>query len=292
MAARLERKHYERAAVYAARGEWRKCASHVARAVAFGSIEDLRRIDDDARSATFRRVEKGSRECVPSETGKGRSRTACAFRQCDSEDKCETDFTQCYVQEVVRLEGKAPAYKCRGRYGKTKNEPEGRRTCTYSIAHGKCKLDQLRDYAFENARVCTYDDGKCKTTDKTKAVEFAKEYFHRKGAEQAEESGRDAASTGPGSSTLPPARSPGLGEHMSPAHKDAQIAEQGRHGALLSADEEPTSAARISSEHDARGAGPQKLPAKRMSTEQRNLAAFNALSPDEERPLGPTRSRR
>jgi hypothetical protein len=223
MAVRLEREHYERAAVYAARGEWRKCASHVARAVAFGSIEDLRRIDDDARNATFRRVERGRRACVPTETRKGRSRTACAFRQCDSEDKCETDFTQCYVEEVVRG-GKAPAYKCRGRYGKTKNEAEERRTCTYSIAHGKCKLDQLRDYAFENARVCTYQDGKCET-NRTKAVAFAEKYFNREGAEQAEESSGDAESTGPGSSMLPPARSPGLREHMSPAHEDAQIAE-------------------------------------------------------------------
>ena len=289
----MERKHYERAAVYAARGEWRKCASHVARAVAFGSIEDLRRIDDDARNATFRRVERGIRACVPSETGKGRSRTACAFRQCDSEHKCETDFTQCYVEKVVR-DGKAPAYKCRGRYGKTKNEPEERRTCTYSIAHGKCKLDQLRDYAFENARVCTYDDRKCKTADNTKAVEFAKEYFNRKGAEQA---GIESAGPGPAATRSPrPSRT---------KDSDVQIAEQERLGALFSADpeilrgEEPDdteaerlSAARISSEPDARGAGPQKLPAKRMSREERTLAAFNELSADEKLPLGPRRSRR
>lgn len=268
MAARLERKHYERAAVYAARGEWRKCASHVARAVAFGSIEDLRRIDDDARNATFRRVERGSRACVPTETRKGRSRTACAFRQCDSEHKCETDFTQCYVEEVVR-EGKAPAYKCRGRYGKTKNEPEERRTCTYSIAHGKCKLDQLRDYAFENARVCTYDNGKCET-DNTKAVEFAKEYFNRKGAEQAA-----VESAGPGpAATRSPSPSPAK-------DSDVQIAEQERHGEEHEEAMKDSAAPKIPRAQHKKSSAP-KIPRKKRSNEAWQLAPHNEAGDSEE----------
>jgi hypothetical protein len=295
MAARLERKHYERAAVYAARGEWRKCASHVARAVAFGSMEEQAQFETSANAVPFRTWKKASRECVPTETRNGLSRTTCAFRECEK-GNCKTDFTRCYLKSEERKRG-GVAYTCRGRYGATKKEDPGvqrTRTCTYSLAHGECKLDKSGDYAFENKRVCTYQDGKCETTDNTKAVEFAEEYFNRKGAEQA---GIESVGPGPASTRSP---------RPSPAKdSDAQIAEQERLGALFSAEpeilrgeepddteEERVSAARISSEQDARGAGPQKLPAKRMSREERNIAAFNAQSADEQRPLGLKRSRR
>jgi hypothetical protein len=269
MAARLERKHYERAAVYAARGEWRKCASHVARAVAFGSMQALTDIDDEARSATFRRVEKGSRECVPTKTKGKESRTACAFRQCEAH-KCETDFTQCYVVKVLR-DGKAPVYKCRGRYGKTKNEPEERRTCTYSVAHGKCKLDQSRDNAFEKEGACTYQDGKCETNI-SKAIRLAEEYFNRKGAKRAEE---DAESAEPEplrgeepEDTHERTRSP----RLSPAKdNDAQIAKQGRRGA----------------EHEE---ATENSAAPKISRALLELAGHNKLGFEEERPLGRTRS--
>jgi hypothetical protein len=278
----LERKHYERAAVYAARGEWRKCASHVARAVAFGSMAEQAEFENGANTVPFRTWKNAPRECVPTETRKGLSRTTCAFRECEK-GECKTDFTRCYLKREERKRG-GVAYTCRGRYGATKKEDPGitrTRTCTYSLAHGECKLDKSGDYAFENKGACTYQDGKCET-DRTKAVEFVEEYFNRQGAEQA-----GIESVGPGSaSTRAPRPSPAKGSEV-------QIAEQGQRGALpeILRGEEPddTDEERISEQH-ARGAGPQKLPAKRMSREERTLAAFNGLSADEKRPLGPRRS--
>ncbi len=273
MAARLERKHYERAAVYAARGEWRKCASHVARAVAFGSMAEQAELENGANTVPFRTWKNAPRECVPTKTRKGLSRTTCAFRECEK-GMCETDFTRCYLKREERKRG-GVAYTCRGRYGATKKEEPGvprTRTCTYSLAHGECKLDKSGDDAFENEGACTYQDGKCET-DRTKAVEFAKEYFNRKGAEQA-----GIESAGRGSSTPASTRSP----RPSPAKGiDVQIAEQERRGEEHEKAMEDSAAPKIPRAQHNKSAAPKKSSAPKIPRKKRSNTAWQ-LAPHNE----------
>jgi hypothetical protein len=149
-------------------------------------------------------------------------------------------------------------------------------------------LDKSGDKEFEENGLCTYNEGQCITpSDKNQAIERADKYFNPKRAKRA---GEHAESARPGSSTPLPTRSYRPLKSAEQAKQDSAEPEILRGEQPDDTEEEPTSAARIGSEQD--GAGPQKLPAKRMSREQRNLAAFNGLSADEKRPLGLRGSRR